>query len=195
MAHAIDPVPAPALESPQAAAWVAAAVTIPLYTVIGTACAYAGAMAWEELTGGGDAMRLRLDQTEVAVFLATVLIIAVGIAVTAHTAGRWLHARTADEPASVAVGSFATLGGVLALAPALAIVLGSGDPAAAVFVVLGLVLPCAVVAAIARAVVPAVASSEAAIVVVAVLAVVCTLIAVTLLAATWATWPLGTARG
>ncbi|MDN4476826.1 hypothetical protein QQX09_13280 [Demequina sp. SYSU T00192] len=195
MAHAIDPVPAPALESPEAAAWVAAAVTIPLYAVLGSACAFTGAMVWESLTGGGAGVRLRLDQTEVAVFLATALIVAVGIVVTAHTAGRWLHERTADQPTSRAVGSFAMLGGALALAPALAIVIGSDDPASAVFVLLGLVLPCAVTAALARVVVPLVASSTVAIAAVAVLAALFTLVAVTLLAATWATWPLGTARG
>ncbi|WP_062529700.1 hypothetical protein [Demequina rhizosphaerae] len=195
MAHAIDPVPAPALASPQAAAWVAAAVTVPLYTVIGSACAYAGALVWEALTGDGAGMRLRLDQTEVAVFVVTVLIIAVGIVATAHTAGRWVHGRSEGEPSSVAVTRFAVLGGALGLVPATLIVLGSDHPASAVFVLLGVVLPCAGVAALARALVPLVASSEGAIVVAAVLAVMCTLAAVTLLAATWATWPLGTSRG
>ncbi|WP_062521064.1 hypothetical protein [Demequina silvatica] len=181
--------PAPA--SPFVASWVAVAVDVPLYTVLGTAFAYAGAQVWEALTDADAEVRATLDATEAAVLATTALIVVVGIAAVAHTVGRWVHTRTGSLPTSAAAGRFALMGGLLGLLPAAAVAALSGEPAAIAFVAIAIVAPCALVAGLTRALLPRVWRSETVFTGFAIAAVISVLLACAVLALLGTAWPLG----
>ncbi|WP_062289273.1 hypothetical protein [Demequina phytophila] len=175
--------PAPqAPASPFVASWVAIVVDVPLYTVLGTAFAYAGAQVWEALSGADAATRATVDSTEAAVLATTALIVTVGIAVVAHTVGRWVHTRTDALPTRRASSRFALMGALLGLIPATVVAVASGEPAAIAFVAIAIVAPCALVAGLTRALLPHVWPSQARVVGFAVAAVVCVLLAAAVLA-------------
>ncbi|WP_062303794.1 hypothetical protein [Demequina subtropica] len=174
---------------PFVAAWIATVVDVPLYTLIGGACAYVGAQVWETLTGVEGEARVGVDDTEAAVLTVTALIIAVGIAAVAHTIGRRLHSRTAGSSPARASAAFALMGGTLGLIPAGMVAAGSDEPAALAFVAIAIVLPCASVAALTRLLLPRVAASETVVTGFAIAAVLCVLVACALLAMVWVTWP------
>ncbi|WP_062385405.1 hypothetical protein [Demequina iriomotensis] len=180
---------APAPRDPFVAAWIAIVVDLPLFTVIGGAAAFLGAQVWEVLTDASPATRTTLDRTESAVVTAWAFIVVLGIAVVAHTVGRWLHERTAEAPPRRAAAAFAAMGGALSLIPSAVIVARSGEPASLVFVAVALVVPCALVAGLTRMLLPRVAGSEKAVTGLAIVAVLCVLLAIAVLAITWIALP------
>ncbi|SEI94606.1 hypothetical protein [Demequina mangrovi] len=182
---------AAAPRDPFVAAWIATAVDIPLYSVIATVLAYAGAQVWEAGAGGAAGLPRAIDDIEAAVLVAHMLIIAAGIGLVAHTIGRWVHVRTRELSRRRAVASFATMGGLLGLVPAGAVLVATGEPDAALFVAIAIVAPCALVAGLTRLVLPRVAASEKAVTGFAIVAVILVLAAFTVLAVLMVTMPGG----
>jgi hypothetical protein len=138
---------------------MATAIGIPVYAALGALGMWAGAAAWDALATPVVADPTLLAGPKVATAVVSVLIAVLGVPAVAFGLATSL-ARACAAPAPP-VGSFALVGGGIALVPAVLVTLGSGHAGPAIALTLvALVVPAALTGAITAALLPSVSRSR-----------------------------------